>query len=206
MRGRGLGPERIEEIVIEEWRRRGIAPPTGLAMERTVDEIGHPPSVAEQVRVQAGLATDLLGLPLRLRRATRGGLNQLLRRVNRHQGKVFEIAVGAGQVPVRTGPSSALLLKSLASQAVFLPSLMRVTNAELRTGAEGSVEVWTYSAEQDTAERSVPIGTIEGPEALPFGHYIAIAELVGQPCICRATLVASRDGGWQMLVGRPLEH
>lgn len=201
-RGAGLPPDRIEEIVAEEWRRRGLEPPQGSVMETTVDLIAHPPGVVEQVLAHGAVVSDLAGLPWRIRGVVKEGFDRLLAQFDRERGRVFEIATGPGNVPVRVRPGSVPLLRRLAGQAVVLPSFMRATRAELRTGADTSVEVWSVTDDQQGV--SELIGTVEGSDASLFGRLLATAEIVSQPCRCRATILAGRNGDWRMVLGRPL--
>ena len=112
-RGAGQRSERIEEIVVEEWRRRGLVPPSGVGMERTIDLIAHPPDLAERACNQARLGSDLFGSPLRVRRATKGVLGPLLERAGRDHGRVFEVAGGDDFVAVSLEPGSDTELERL---------------------------------------------------------------------------------------------
>ena len=203
-RGAGQRSERIEEIVIDEWRRRGLTPPAGIGMERTTDLIAHPPGWTERARDQARLGSDLFGLPFRVRRATKGGLGQLLERAGRDHRRVFEVAGGDDFVGVLLNPGSDRELERLAGQAVFLPSYMRVTTAELRVRADGDLEVWAYPPPDGPSDAIRAIGRVPDAAATDFKRLLAIAARVGQPCICRAVVLRRREGGLDMIIERPL--
>jgi hypothetical protein len=203
-RGAGQRSERIEEIVVEEWRRRGLVPPSGVGMERTIDLIAHPPDLTERARNQARLGSDLFGLPLRVRRATKGGLGRLLERAGRDHGRVFEVAGGDDFVGVSLEPGSDTELERLARQAIFLPSLMCTTTAELKVGAAGDVEVWAFPPPEGPSEATRALGTIPDSAATDFERLLAIAARVHQPCVCLAAVLRRRYGGLEMIIARPL--
>src|SRR6202034_1233260 len=72
-RAKGPTVEEVEQIVQEEWRRQGLDIPHRAIARRIADEIVVPPGAMERAARQARLFRDLAGLPIRLRRVTRGG-------------------------------------------------------------------------------------------------------------------------------------
>ena len=202
-RGEGLTVDAVERIVQEEWRRHGLDSPHGAIARRIADEIVNPPGMVERSARRARLYRDLAGLPVRLRRATRGGLSETLERLGREMGGAFTVATGQQWVEIPLNPGALEEAGEVAGRAVFLPSTMTLTRVEARLAAGGEVEVWPYPpvGPSDRALGAVPAG-----ESERLSELIAIATRVDQPCVCPAAFVRARDGGWQVFVNRPLQR
>jgi hypothetical protein len=202
-RARGLTVDEVERIVQEEWGRQGLdVPPLAIA-KRIADEIVHPPGVVERVAQQARLYRDLAGLPVRLRRVTRGGLPHTLERIGRKMGGAFIVATGQELVEIPLDADALDEATDIAGRAVFFPSTMTATRVEARLASDGRVEVWPYPS---TGPSDRALGVVPPGEAGRLAELIAIATRVDQPCVCSSAFVRARDGGWQLFINRPLQR
>ncbi len=142
-RGRDYSDTRISAIIDEEWARQKLDPPKPLAKQRLIDEILQPLSRTERSRHTAESIRDLVGLPTRLRRATRGGLGALV--PGSDLGPVYTIATGGDTAEVTPDPDGAAEIERIVSEATLAPSSFRSTQAELRAGPDRQVGVWGHS-------------------------------------------------------------
>ena len=204
-RGAGSSTEQIEEIVRQEWTRRGLDPPARPGLDWVVDEIARPAALRERVGNHVRAGRDLIGLPLRVRRTTRGGVRQLLERAAQSQEDVYEIATGDGYVTVLLHPDSAVALESLARRAVMAPSFMVTTKVELRFGLSGGVEVWTRAGPGESLTAGQLAGAVPDIDAPAYERLISVANRVQQPCLCLAIVARRRDRGREMFVARPID-
>jgi hypothetical protein len=201
----GLAPEQIRRVIKEEWRRHGLDPPKRIVMDRLVDEITRPPNLVERLETKMRLGEDLIGLPLRIRRATRGGIGQkMLDKALSERGRVYEVATGDEHIAVEMNPNAVTDIQRLVAKAVFLPSFVTATKVEIRMGDFGQVEVYPFISPDELAA-SAPLGRVPESESARLQALIQIAQRVRQPCVIRAFLVRARDGGWQVLLPRPLK-
>jgi hypothetical protein len=197
-----LDDHEVRELVAQEWANHGLDPPGTVAADRIADEIAHPPGPVERAQRRLRLARDLVGMPLRLHKATRGGLGETIERAGRDRGKVYEMATGRDPVEVHLASGSAAQLDRIARRAVALPSLMAVAKVELRLSHDGQIEVWDYRPDEPPPE--LPIGSLPSSDSTRAGELVRIALAVNQPCVCPAAVLRTRDGPWQLLVRRPL--
>lgn len=202
-RGTGLSVEAVERIVEEEWRRHGLEVPPPPIARRIADEIVDPPGVVERAGQQARFYRDLAGLPVRLRRVTRGGVSETLERLGRKMGGVFNVATGRELIEIPLDARALEEAAEVAGRAVFLPSMMTATRVAARLAVDGRVEVWPYPP-VGPSDRA--LGVLPAGEGGRLSELIAIATRVGQPCVCPAAFVRTRDGGWQLFVNRPLQR
>lgn len=198
-RAAGLDREQVERILDEVFVERGLPPPHGASRELLIDQILHPPTKLDRLRITAdfGLAAG--------KGAVRG-----IRWLREHRG--HETATDDdegldveddvdGDFVVRLPRDVEVQLDSAGRRAIesfaagsFWPTMVRVSRVELRLLAGGSVEVWSEG------EDPIRYGSIDAADAAELLPQLDEARLAGRRATAYATRVRVHDRPWALFL------
>jgi hypothetical protein len=195
-RAQGLTAPDVDRLIDQIWAQEGLEAPTLPQRHMLIERAIHPPSRLDQLRTTA----DVLA----------GGTRWVSRIVKvLRNGEVDEVP--DDHMRVRSGDDSVqVILDARADRHVaalhdplgISSRTMSTVQVQLRSGPDGTVEVWEPPS---ALPHPIRLGVIESDEADPFLPILTDAERIGRVAVCQATrfAVPPPDGPSRLYVSVP---
>lgn len=204
----------MERIIDEEYTARGLDLPVGIGRQMLVEQVLHPYSRAERVRVGVdvlsaigvGAVRGLRWLKAHSAPVTDEELEEASPPTaeivdaddDEEEEDLFYLPVGKDSLPVDSGADEQRVLAGFAAGAVWRASFLCFGRAELRLAVDGVVEVWPLDR-----NATARYGVISAEHAVPLLPYLRQACYAGQRAVATAARLEARTGGWSLHVMLP---